>query len=232
MKIIEKEGKSTSEIIANFMQEYKMDLDNFKFEVIKKGSPGFLHLFGSTPTKIRFLIPDVQEQLKNYTETLLSMMNVSSSNIDITYKDKAYFVDITGVDNAGFIIGKEAKLLDSIQHLLNQMINKQEKKQLRVKVDVDKYRERRKTALLGKVKNAAEKVKKRGKSITMEPLHAANRRIVHQFIERDKKVRTMTIGEGEFKRVVIFPASQNKPNPDIPKPENQQRTKQTKSNKK
>ena len=112
------------------------------------------------------------------------------------------------------------------------MINKQEKKQLRVIVDVEKYRERRKTALLGKVKNAAEKVKKRGKSITMEPLHAANRRIVHQFIERDKKVRTMTIGEGEFKRVVIFPASQNKPNPDIPKPENQQRTKQTKSNKK
>ncbi len=159
-------------------------------------------------------------------------MNVSSFNIDITYKDKSYFVDITGVDNAGFIIGKEAKLLDSIQHLLNQMINKQEKKQLRVKVDVDKYRERRKTALLEKVKNAAEKVKKRGKSITLEPLHAANRRIVHQFIERDKKVRTMTIGEGEFKRVVIFPASQNKPNPDIPKPENQQRTKQTKSNKK
>ncbi len=214
MKIIEKEGKSTSEIIADFMQEYKMDLNNFKFEVIKKGSPGFLHLFGSTPTKIQFLVPDVQEQLKNYTETILNKMNVSSANIDITYKDKTYFIDINGVDNAGFIIGKEAKLLDSIQHLLNQMISKQEKKQLRVKVDVDKYRERRETALLGRVKNAAEKVKKRGKSITLEPLHAANRRIVHQFIERDNKVRTMTIGEGEFKRVVIFPASEKIPDMD------------------
>ncbi|MDY6915337.1 MAG: RNA-binding cell elongation regulator Jag/EloR [Candidatus Cloacimonadota bacterium] len=206
MKTIVKTGKSTSAIIAEFMQEYNVKMENIKFEVIEEGSKGFLKLFGSKPTKIKFNLPDIEEKVKEYTETVLKLMKVKYKDIVIENPAKdTYKIEINGVDDAGFLIGKEGKLLNSMQHLLNQMINKYEKRALKLKIDVDNYRDRRKNALLDKVASIAEKAKKRGKSITLEPLHSYNRRLVHQYIEKDKDVRTMTIGEGHMKRIVIMP---------------------------
>ena len=209
MRELIKEGKSTSAIINEFMKEFKLKLDDFKFEVIEEGSNGFLKLFGSKPTKIKFFLSDVSEKIKEFTEGILGRMNVEFESIQVKQEDGRYNIYISGSKDPGFIIGKEGKLLDSLQHLLNQMINKAEKKKFRIRLDVDGYRKRREDALIEKVRSISDKVKTRGKSITMEPLQAANRRIVHQFIEKDKSLQTMTIGEGEIKRVVILPA--NKP---------------------
>lgn len=206
MQTVEKQGKSTSVVISDFMKEYNLKLEEFKFEVIDEGTKGFLGLFGGKPTSIRFTMPDVKEKIKEYAEGILSKLNAEYKSINVEVIDKVYHVNISSATDPGYIIGKEAKMLDSLQHILNQMINKHEKKQLKLKVDVDGYRQRRKDALLGKVKDIAEKVKTRGKSFTMEPMHAANRRVVHQFVEKDKGLRTMTIGDGEYKRVVIIPA--------------------------
>ena len=213
MREIIKEGKSTSAIISEFMNEFKLKLDDFKFEVIEQGSHKFLNLFSSKLTKIKFIMPDVSEKIKEFTDGILSKMNVEYSSVKVDFEDNIYNVSVGGAKDPGFIIGKEAKLLDSLQHLLNQMINKSEKKKLKVHIDVDGYRQRRKEALIEKVRNIAEQVKRNGKSVTMEPFHAANRRIIHQFIEKDKDLNTMTIGEGDFKRVVILPASKIKERP-------------------
>jgi spoIIIJ-associated protein len=214
MKTIVKTGKSTSAIIAEFMQENNVNMENFKFEVLDEGSKGFLNIFAGKPTKIKFLLPDVEEKIKEYTETVLKLMNINYGQIDIQKLGKdTYKIDINKVEDAGFLIGKEGKLLNSVQHLLNQMINKYEKRALKLNFDVDNYRDRRKNALLDKVKNIADKVKNHGKSITLEPLPASHRRLVHQFIEKDKQVRTMTIGDGHTKRIVIMPAKNNKRGP-------------------
>ena len=208
MRTVIKEGKSASAVISALMKESNLKLDDFKFEVIEEGSRGILGLFGTKPTKIKFFLPDVAEKIKEYAEGILQRIDAKYSNISVVFKDHVYQVDIKSED-PGFIIGKDAKMLDCIQHLLNQMINKQEKKQLKLRIDVDGYRKRRRVALLDKVKDISEKVKQRGRSITMEPLHASNRRIVHKFVEKDKDIRTMTVGDGEFKRVVILPANSN-----------------------
>ncbi|MCK4957221.1 MAG: Jag N-terminal domain-containing protein [Candidatus Cloacimonetes bacterium] len=210
MKIIERQGKSTSKIIAAFMAEFKLELDDFKFEVTEEGSAGFLNLFGNKPTKIKFLVADIEEKIKEFTLGMLSKAGVEDANIKISFKDNVYFVDINNVQNAGFIIGKDGKFLESFQHLLNQMINKVEKKKLRLRVDVDGYRARRKDDLLVKVKSIIEKVKDRGRSITMEPLSSSHRRIVHQFVEKESKLKTMTVGNGRFKRIVILPPNSKK----------------------
>lgn len=213
MRTVIKEGKSTSAVISAFMKESNLKLDEFKFEVIEEGSKGLLRLFGAKPTKVKITLPDVTEKIKEYVEGILQRINAHYKDIKVAFKDHAYQVDISSED-PGFIIGKDAKMLDSLQHLLNQMINKQEKKQLKLKMDVDGYRQRRQDSLLDKVKDISEKVKEHGRSITMEPLHAANRRLVHQYVEKDKNIRTMTIGDGEFKRVVILPANSTE---DIPR---------------
>jgi len=210
MRELVKEGKSTSIIINEFMKEFNLKLDDFKFEVIEEGSNGFLNIFGSKPTKIKFFLTDVSEKIKEFAEGILGRMNVEYELIQVKQEDGRYNVYVSGSKDPGFIIGKEAKLLDSMQHLLNQMINKAEKKKYKIRLDVDGYRKRREDALIEKVRSISSKVKKRGKSITLEPLHAANRRVVHQFIEKDKDLNTMTIGEGDFKRVVILPANKIK----------------------
>lgn len=212
MKIIEKQGKSTSKIISNFMAEHNLKLDDFKFEVIEEGSNGFLHLFGGKPTKIKFLLPDIEENIKQFANGMLTHAGIEAADIIVKFKDNTYFVEINNVQNAGFLIGKDGKFLDSFQHLLSQMINKVEKKKLRLRVDVDGYREKRREALLVKVRAIAEKVKDRGRSITLEPLSSGNRRLVHQFVEKESKLKTMTVGNGRFKRIVILPPNSSKPN--------------------
>lgn len=211
MKIIEKKGKSTSKIIADFMAEQQLELDDFKFEVVEEGSSGFLNLFGGKPTKIKFLLPDVEEKIKEFAHGMLIRAGIANADLSVKFNDNTYYVEINNIQNAGFIIGKDGKFLDSFQHLLNQMINKVEKKKLRLKVDVDGYRARRRQALLDKVKSISEKVLERGKSITLEPLSSGNRRLVHQFVEKESKLKTMTVGNGRFKRIVILPPDAKKP---------------------
>lgn len=210
MKLIEREGKSTSSIISAFMKEFGYTLENFKFEVTEEGKSGFLNLFGGKPTKVTFMVPDVNDKMESYTRTFLQHVEIQCKEVHVTMKDNTHMVTIVEASDAGFLIGKDARFLDSMQHLLNQMVNKAEKKQYRMVLDVDGYRKRRIEALTEKVKSIAEKVKKNGRSITLEPLHASHRRIVHQLIENDKEIRTMTIGEGEYKRVVILPANKGK----------------------
>ncbi len=210
MKTIERKGKSTSTIIAAFMKEFNYSLDDFKFEVTDEGKSGFLKLFGGKPAKVNFMVSDVSDKMTAYTRKFLQLINTECGDVTVKVKDNTYFISILKTKDAGFLIGKDARFLDSMQHLLNQMINKAEKKQYRIVLDVDGYRERRLEALSGKVKSIAEKVKATGRSITLEPLHAAHRRIVHQLVEKDPDIRTMTIGEGEFKRVVILSATKGK----------------------
>ncbi|MBT3168405.1 MAG: KH domain-containing protein [Candidatus Cloacimonetes bacterium] len=207
MREIIKIGKSTSTVIAHFMKQNNLQLEDFKFEVIDEGAKGFLGLFGSKPTTVKFILPDITEKIKQYAEEMLRLMTIDSCGVKVTKKKDKYFVTLESSENAGFIIGKDGKMLDSFQSLLNQMINKQEKQKLKINVDIENYRNRRKQSLLAKVKTISGKVKKNGKSITMEPLTATDRKTVHQFIEKNSSLKTMSVGGGREKRVVILPAA-------------------------
>jgi spoIIIJ-associated protein len=202
MQTIIKEGKSTSHVISDFMKEHNLELIDFKFEVIEKGAKGFLGIIGFKPVKIRFQLPDIKEKIREYLEGLLKHIQADYQSIDIKFHDHKYQIAIKSND-PGYLIGKDAKMLDGLEHLLNQMLNKHQKKTLRLSLDVDGYRERKIVALVDKTKSICDKVKQSGRSITLEPMNSQQRRIVHKFVEKDEYLKTMTIGEGEQKRIVI-----------------------------
>lgn len=211
MKTLIREGKSTQAIIADFMKENNYSLDDFKFEVVEKGSAGFLNLFGNKLTKIQFIIPDIIDAVRNYVDDFLTYMKIDFEDIKINEKTKTFFsINIIGVKDAGFLIGKGANFIDSVQLLLSQMINKKAKRAIQISLDVDGYREKKRDALLRKVKAISESVKKKQKSITLEPMNAANRRHVHKFLDKDKSIKTITVGDGEFKRIVLLPEKTNR----------------------
>ena len=203
MKTIEREGKSTSSVVKEFMKEFNLQYEDFKFEIVDEGKIGFLGLFFSRPTVIRFTVSGVEDSIKNYVQGILDNMDVIYEGIQVEEKREKYFIEIKGAKEAGFLIGKEARNLDAIQHLVNQMINKQEKKSMQIELDIDGYRERKNQQLKERLKVVAEKVKKTGRSYTFEPMNAVRRKIIHKFVERENKLQTMTIGRGDSKRVVI-----------------------------
>jgi len=205
MKIIERKGKSTSAIIASFMKEFDLQLEDFKFEVTERGTSGFLNLFGSKPIKIQFTVLDISDEIRTIIKNILNLMSIDYQEIEIQEKNEIYSINIRKTNDAGLLIGKSAKLLDSLQYLINQMISKKRKKQIKLILDVEGYRERKKRALINKAKDIIQKVIKSQRSITIEPLSGADRKIIHKLVEPEKNLRTMTIGDGEYKRIVILP---------------------------
>ncbi|MCF7911348.1 MAG: KH domain-containing protein [Candidatus Cloacimonetes bacterium] len=206
MKTIERTGKSTSAVISGFMKEFNLQLEDFKFEVVDEGKKSLFGLLTSKPTVIKFIMSDISDSISSYTKGILNQMSIDFEKVRVEEKDNTFYVEIEGVKEAGFLIGKEARILDAIQHLVNQMINKQERKSMHLEMDIDGYRERKNQQLVDKMKVVAERVKKTGRSYTFEPMNATRRKIIHQFVEKDTKLQTMTIGRGESKRVIISQA--------------------------
>lgn len=111
---------------------------------------------------------------------------------------------ITG-GNAGILIGRKGQTLDAMQFLTDKIINRQSEARVRVKVDVEGYIETRKSNLRHLALKMAEKAKKTGRPATINQMSAQDRRIVHLALKDDNRVRTQSMGDGYYRRLVIFP---------------------------
>ena len=113
-------------------------------------------------------------------------------------------VDFAGED-MGILIGKRGQTLDSLQHLVSLVINKHSEEYIRVKLDTENYRERRKETLEQLAKNIAYKVKRTRRPASLEPMNPYERRIIHSALQDDKFVYTKSEGEDPFRHVVVLP---------------------------
>lgn len=207
MKIIKKEGNSEYEVVTSFKKEYGLSDDQFTYEIEQKGSNGFFNIFGNKPTIINFKIEEVNPQIKEMLISLLKKLNAGYKTIEEKQTADEIQLHIIGAEDAGFLIGKEGRFVNSMQHLLNRMKSKDVNKM--IKLDVDGYNARKANAIVRKVKGACAKVTRTQKSVTLEPMNPAQRKIVHRFIEKDDKFRTITVGNGYMKRVVVLPVLEN-----------------------
>jgi len=118
---------------------------------------------------------------------------------------------IEGADEQamGLLIGRRGETLQSIQFLLNMLISRQVHRWPQLVIDVGNYRQRRRESLEGLARRMAERVHQSGRAITLEPMAAYERRIVHLALRGDDYVYTQSSGEGENRKVVIYPAKQS-----------------------
>ncbi len=117
--------------------------------------------------------------------------------------------DVEG-GNASILIGKKGQNLEAIQYLTEKMVNKQSHHRIRLSVDVEGYLEERKNNLKTLAKKMAEKTKRTGKPSTIGQMNSHDRRIVHMTLRGDRKVRTQSIGEGYYRKLVVFPKKNNR----------------------
>ena len=111
-------------------------------------------------------------------------------------------VELEG-DDMGVLIGKRGQTLDSLQYLTSLVANKASEEYIRVKVDTENYRERRKATLENLAKNISHKVKRTRKPVSLEPMNPYERRVIHSALQNDKFVCTHSEGEEPYRRVVV-----------------------------
>ncbi len=117
-------------------------------------------------------------------------------------KDHEMNVDLEGED-MGVLIGKRGQTLDSLQYLASLVANKSSEDYIRVKVDTENYRERRRATLENLAKNISHKVKRTRKPVSLEPMNPYERRVIHSALQNDKFVCTHSEGEEPYRRVVV-----------------------------
>jgi spoIIIJ-associated protein len=160
---------------------------------------------GSKPAIIRARVKnDIVRDTKEYLEKLFKAMEIEAK-IDISYdaENSNMDIDVEGPE-MGILIGKRGQTLDSLQYLISLFVNKKSESYIRVKLDTENYRARRKETLENLAKNIAFKVKRSRRPFTLEPMNPFERRIIHSTLQGDKFVATRSEGEEPYRRVVVY----------------------------
>ena len=206
MEYIEVSAKSVNEAITEACRKLGVTSDRLDYEVIEEGSNGFLGI-GSKPAIIKAAVKieklSLEDNAKKFLNDVFAAMNMTVV-VEIKYdeENKEMDVDLSG-DDMGVLIGKRGQTLDSFQYLVSLVVNKESEDYIRVKVDTENYRERRKETLENLAKNVAYKVKRTRRPVSLEPMNPYERRIIHSALQNDQYVTTHSDGEEPFRKVVV-----------------------------
>ena len=203
MEYIEISAKTVADAVTDACQKFEVTSDKLDYIVVDEGSSGFLGI-GSKPALIKAKVKSsVMDKAKDFLNEVFDAMNMVVV-VDVKYdeENKNLSVDLSG-DEMGVLIGKRGQTLDSLQYLLSLVVNKETEEYIRVKVDTEDYRRRRKETLENLAKNIAYKVKRTKRSVSLEPMNPYERRIIHSALQNDKYVTTHSEGDEPFRHVVV-----------------------------
>ncbi len=200
-KSVKKSAKTVDEAIALALAELKLSKDEATVEVLEEGSKG---LFGFGSKDAVVLVTSnfsPEKRAREFLEDVFVCMGMRI-DIDITYEDKTMKIDLSG-DNMGLIIGKHGDTLNALEHLVSLTVNRGDGEYVRVILDTENYREKRRQALVRLAENLAGSVVNHKKKITLEPMSSNERRIIHSTLQSNKYVDTYSIGEEPYRKIVI-----------------------------
>ena len=204
MDYIEFTGKTVDDALTNALVDLGITSDQIDYEVLEKGSSGFLG-FNSKPAKIKARKKyTVTDHIKNFLSQVFNAMGLEVEIMINASADEenVYDVELKGAE-MGVLIGKRGQTLDSLQYLTNLAINKHSDTYTRVKLDTEDYRKRRKDTLENLAKNIAYKVKRTKKPVSLEPMNPFERRVIHSALQNDRYVSTHSEGDEPYRHVVI-----------------------------
>ena len=207
-EFIQYSAKTVDDAITKALIDLGITSSDLEYEVVEKGSTGILGIFNSKPAIIKArkkYVETPEGQAVKFLNEVFASMNMEV-NVEATVEEnegeKTISIDLSGSE-MGVLIGKRGQTLDSLQYLVSLVVNKDKEDYIRVKVDTENYRARRKATLEKLAKNIATKVKRTRKSVALEPMNPYERRIIHSALQGDRYVTTKSEGEEPNRRVVI-----------------------------
>ena len=196
-------AKTVNDAITEACKALGVTSDKLDYKVVEEGSNGFLGI-GAKDAVIEAAVKNsVSDIASDFLKDVFAAMNMTVV-VDVKYNadDNEMNIDLSG-DDMGVLIGKRGQTLDSLQYLVSLVVNKGNEGYIRVKVDTENYRERRKSTLENLAKNMAYKVKRTRRPLHLEPMNPYERRIIHSALQNDKFVTTHSEGEEPYRHVVI-----------------------------
>ncbi len=224
MNSIETEGKTIDEAIRKACEELNAAREDLDIEILANGSSGFLGLVGAKKAQIRAtrkkdlapLAPEVPlpaaspssgaalgEIAKKTLQDLLRLLEVEAE-VELRDESDRVLLSIKS-DGSGLLIGRKGETLDALEYLVTKMVHKGAEDKKRIVIDTENYRSRREESLVHLARRLADKAKRLGRPVTISPMNAHDRRIIHLALQEDKTLRTRSTGIGLFRRVVISP---------------------------
>ena len=203
MEFVEFSAKTVDDAITDACQKFTVSSDKLEYEVVEEGSSGFLGI-GSKHAIIKARVKSsVTDIAKDFLKDVFEAMDmVVVVNVKYNESDRVMDIDLSG-DDMGVLIGKRGQTLDSLQYLVSLVVNKDVEDYIRVKVDTENYRQRRKDTLENLAKNISYKVKRTKRAVSLEPMNPYERRIIHSALQNDKYVTTHSEGDEPFRHVVV-----------------------------
>ena len=196
-------AKTIDDAITEACKTLGVTSDRLEYEVIDEGSSGFLGIGSkeaSIKAKVKSSLTDTAEV---FLHDVFAAMNMTVV-VDTEYneEEKELSINLSG-DDMGVLIGKRGQTLDSLQYLVSLVVNKGSEEYIRVKVDTENYRERRKETLENLAKNMSFKVKRTRRPLSLEPMNPYERRIIHSALQNDSYVTTHSEGDEPYRHVVV-----------------------------
>jgi spoIIIJ-associated protein len=207
-KILEFESSSVEKAVKKACEELNLDEKELEHDIISYGSTGIFGLVGTKKARIRVVVPEADGAVKKEPMPEIGESATSDETTTVNNSPDQIEYNVTG-GNTGVLIGKRGQTLEAMQYLLDKIVNKKSDHRIRLQVDVAGYLENRRLSLKKMAQRMGEKVKKTGKPISVGQMNAHDRRIIHIALKEDDTVWTQSVGDGFYRKLLIFPKKRN-----------------------
>lgn len=197
-------GKTIDDAVNQALTELGLTKEEVEVKVVEYPENGVFGLFGKKEAVVE-VTPINNNNIEKTAETfLMKMFNAMDLPAELTIRteDNTLYIDISG-EHMGILIGRRGQTLDSIQYLTSLVVNRHQDDYVRVIIDTENYREKRKNVLEGVAQKTAAKVVRYHKRLALEPMNPSERRIIHSMLQNHPKVYTYSEGEEPYRYVVI-----------------------------
>jgi|SRR5918996_1117755 spoIIIJ-associated protein len=214
MEAVVRTARTVEEAEELALKELGVDRSEVEVEILSRGKSGFLGI-GAELARVRVTRisegGDVASTAVNTVNQILSRAKVNVVSTLRAAHDPEVggpIIDLTGEDS-GLLIGRRGQTLQALQFIVNLMVRKDFGEAIRVVLDVEHYRQRREASLRDMASKVASRVVQTGRGITLEPMSAADRRVIHLSLANHQGVTTESVGFGEERKVTILPSRRN-----------------------
>ena len=205
-EVLEKTGKTVEEAYQAALAELGLPESRVSYEVIEEPSKGFLGIIGGKLAKVRVTVRELSplEKAENFLKEIFSSMHLDVK-MEREDKEESYIFNLVG-ENLGILIGKHGQTLDALQYLTNLAANRGLlEEMIRIILDVENYRSRREETLRRLAVRLADKVRRTGEKVMLEPMNRHERKIIHMALQDNYRVVTYSAGDEPYRKVVIEP---------------------------
>ena len=218
-KSVISEGKTTQEAIEKGLKEIKLPRELCEIKILEENKKSFFDILAPKIVRVEIKEIEARKPEEVEIETTDEELNIAKKDVEeflneflnkispeakttVEIKDKCLYISING-ENIGNLIGYRGETLYSIENILKAIANKKSENRVVVRLDIEDYKQKRVETLEEVAKKKASIVERTGKMITLEPMKAYERKIIHSVLQDNPNVETRSIGQEPTRRIVI-----------------------------